>query len=46
MEKADDLLIDPQMRFMKKKFANTTEEICIPLDVIYPVSYGDVYRCC
>ncbi|QDP41829.1 PTS sugar transporter subunit IIB [Radiobacillus deserti] len=42
MEKADVLLIGPQMRFMKKKFAVTAEEVGIPLDVIDPVSYGRV----
>src|SRR5699024_1095255 len=42
MERADVLLIGPQMRFMKKKFAKTAEEIGIPLDVIDPVSYGRV----
>src|SRR5699024_4073250 len=42
MERADVLLIGPQMRFMKKKLAKTAEEIGIPLDVIDPVSYGRV----
>ncbi|WP_225744001.1 PTS sugar transporter subunit IIB [Marinilactibacillus sp. Marseille-P9653] len=42
MEEADVLLIGPQMRFMKKKFAVTAEKVGIPLDVIDPVSYGRV----
>ncbi|OZU88262.1 PTS sugar transporter subunit IIB [Virgibacillus indicus] len=42
MEKADVLLIGPQMRFMKKKFAKVSDEVGIPLDVIDPVAYGRV----
>ena len=42
MKQADVLLIGPQMRFMKKKFAKVAEEIGIPLDVIDPVSYGRI----
>lgn len=42
MKKADVLLIGPQMRFMKKKFSVTADEVGIPLDVIDPVSYGRV----
>ncbi|SEO14812.1 PTS system, cellobiose-specific IIB component [Amphibacillus marinus] len=42
MKRADVLLIGPQMRFMKKKFAVTAEEVGIPLDVIDPVSYGRI----
>lgn len=42
MKRADVLLIGPQMRFMKKKFAVTAEEIGIPLDVIDPVAYGRI----
>lgn len=42
MKEADVLLIGPQMRFMKKKFAVTAEEVGIPLDVIDPVSYGRI----
>ena len=42
MEKADVLLIGPQMRFMKKKFSKVAEEVGIPLDVIDPVAYGRV----
>lgn|SRR5690625_256908 len=42
MEKADVLLIGPQMRFMKKKFAKVAEEVGIPLDVIDPMAYGRV----
>lgn len=42
MEKADVLLIGPQMRFLKKKFAVVAEELGIPLDVIDPVAYGRI----
>ncbi|WP_346023658.1 PTS sugar transporter subunit IIB [Alkalibacterium indicireducens] len=42
MKKADVLLIGPQMRFMKKKFSVTADEVGIPLDVIDPVAYGRV----
>lgn len=42
MEKADVLLIGPQMRFMKKKFSKTAGEVGIPLDVIEAKSYGRV----
>ncbi|WP_047982735.1 PTS sugar transporter subunit IIB [Ornithinibacillus contaminans] len=42
MKKADVLLIGPQMRFMKKKFAVVAEEVGIPLDVIDPVAYGRI----
>jgi len=42
MEKADVLLIGPQMRFMKKKYTPVAEEVGIPLDVIDPVTYGRV----
>ncbi|MGY0692472.1 lactose/cellobiose PTS transporter subunit IIB [Virgibacillus sp. FSP13] len=42
MEKADVLLIGPQMRFMKKKLSKNAEEAGIPLDVIDPVAYGRV----
>ncbi|SDK19999.1 PTS sugar transporter subunit IIB [Sediminibacillus albus] len=42
MERADVLLIGPQMRFMKKKFSKTAEEVGIPLDVIDPMAYGRV----
>lgn len=42
MKRADVLLIGPQMRFMKKKFAVTAEEVGIPLDVIDPMAYGRV----
>ncbi|WP_067839625.1 PTS sugar transporter subunit IIB [Amphibacillus sediminis] len=42
MKRADVLLIGPQMRFMKKKFAVTAEEVGIPLDVIDPVAYGRI----
>ncbi|GAE92842.1 PTS system [Gracilibacillus boraciitolerans JCM 21714] len=42
MEKADVLLIGPQMRFMKKKFEKMASEYNLPLDVIDPVAYGRV----
>jgi len=42
IKKADVLLIGPQMRFLKGKFAKTAEEVGIPLDVIDPVAYGRV----
>ncbi|KHD86222.1 PTS mannose transporter subunit IIB [Heyndrickxia ginsengihumi] len=42
MEKADILLIGPQMRFMKKKLAKFADELNIPLDVIDPVAYGRI----
>lgn len=42
MEKADVLLIGPQMRFMKKKYSIKADEVGIPLDVIDPMSYGRV----
>ncbi|WP_226037240.1 PTS sugar transporter subunit IIB [Aquibacillus saliphilus] len=42
MERADVLLIGPQMRFMKKKFGVTAAEVGIPLDVIDPMAYGRV----
>jgi len=42
MEKADILLIGPQMRFMKKRLAKFAEDLKIPVDVIDPVAYGRV----
>lgn len=42
MEKADVLLIGPQMRFLKKKFEAEAEKAGIPVDVIDPVAYGRV----
>lgn len=42
MEKADVLLIGPQMRFMKKKFSKVADELGVPLDVIDPMAYGRV----
>jgi len=42
MEKADVLLIGPQMRFMKKKFTKIAEEVGIPIDVIDSMAYGRV----
>ncbi|WP_027415271.1 PTS sugar transporter subunit IIB [Aneurinibacillus terranovensis] len=40
MQKADVLLIGPQMRFLKSKFKGKAKEIGIPLDVIEPMAYG------
>lgn len=42
IEKADVLLIGPQMRFMKKKFSKVADEAGVPLDVIDPILYGRV----
>ncbi|MGA8942714.1 MAG: PTS sugar transporter subunit IIB [Thermoactinomyces sp.] len=42
MEKADVLLIGPQMRFMLKKFTKTAEQLGIPVEVINPVAYGRI----
>ncbi|AYV68609.1 MULTISPECIES: PTS sugar transporter subunit IIB [Niallia] len=42
MERADVLLIGPQMRFLKKKLATQAEAVGIPLDVIDPVAYGRI----
>src|SRR5699024_712362 len=42
LEKADVLLIGPQMRFMKKKLSKNAEEAGVPLDVIDPVAYGRI----
>jgi len=42
MDKADVLLIGPQMRFLKKKFEALAKEKGIPLYVIDPVAYGRI----
>lgn len=42
MEKADVLLIGPQMRFMLKKFSKAAEKAGIPVEVINPVDYGRI----
>lgn len=42
MEKADVLLIGPQMRFMKKKLKKVGDEIGVPVDSIDPMAYGRV----
>ncbi|MFD1067630.1 PTS sugar transporter subunit IIB [Oceanobacillus locisalsi] len=42
LEKADVLLIGPQMRFMKKKLAPIAEQTGVPLDIIDPMTYGRV----
>ncbi|MFD1446603.1 PTS sugar transporter subunit IIB [Oceanobacillus profundus] len=42
IEKADVLLIGPQMRFMKKKFSVVAEKAGVPLDIIDPMAYGRV----
>ena len=38
--KADVLLLGPQMRFLKSKFAPLGKELNVPVEVIAPVSYG------
>lgn len=40
MDKADVLLIGPQMRFLKQKLEEKADEINIPVDVIESVAYG------
>jgi len=42
MKEADVLLIGPQMRFMKKKFEKTGQELGVPVDVIDAVAYGRI----
>lgn len=42
MEKADVVLIGPQMRFMKKKFSVVADGLGIPLEVIDPMAYGRI----
>lgn len=42
LEKADVLLIGPQMRFMKKKYEEEAKKTGVPVDVIDPVAYGRV----
>lgn len=42
LEKADVLLIGPQMRFMKTKYEEAAEKFGVPVDVIDPVAYGRV----
>src|SRR5690625_1647715 len=42
LEKADVLLIGPQMRFMKTKYEEAAEKVGVPVDVIDPVAYGRV----
>ncbi len=42
MERADVLLIGPQMRFMKRKYEEKAKDSGIPVDTIDPVSYGRV----
>ncbi|WP_404456201.1 PTS sugar transporter subunit IIB [Oceanobacillus kapialis] len=42
IEKADVLLIGPQMRFMKNKYTAVADEHGIPVDVIDPIAYGRV----
>ncbi|WP_018923956.1 PTS sugar transporter subunit IIB [Salsuginibacillus kocurii] len=42
MEKADVLLIGPQMRFMKRKYEKVAKDVGIPLDVIDAQAYGRV----
>jgi len=40
MEKADIVLLGPQMRFLKYKLEEKAKEIGIPVDVIEPIAYG------
>ncbi len=40
MEKADILLIGPQMRFLKKKLDKRGQELGISVEIIDPVAYG------
>ncbi|MGX9929914.1 PTS sugar transporter subunit IIB [Virgibacillus salarius] len=42
MEKADVLLIGPQMRFLKKKLSKAASELNVPIDVIDPIAYGRI----
>ncbi|GAA0419284.1 MAG: PTS sugar transporter subunit IIB [Bacillota bacterium] len=42
MEKADVLLIGPQMRFLKKKLSKAASEWNVPIDVIDPIAYGRI----
>ncbi|PAD22865.1 PTS sugar transporter subunit IIB [Terribacillus saccharophilus] len=42
MEKADVLLIGPQMRFLFKKISKVADEKGVPVDVIDPISYGRI----
>lgn len=42
IEKADVLLIGPQMRFLKKKLSKITDDAKIKMDVIDPVAYGRI----
>ncbi|MFB1098203.1 PTS sugar transporter subunit IIB [Terribacillus sp. JSM ZJ617] len=42
MEKADVLLIGPQMRFLFKKISKVAGEKGVPVDVIDPISYGRI----
>lgn len=42
MEKADVLLIGPQMRFLFKKISKVADEKGVPVEVIDPISYGRI----
>ncbi|MGN7284622.1 PTS sugar transporter subunit IIB [Shouchella rhizosphaerae] len=42
IEKADVLLVGPQMRFMKKKYEAKGMEIGVPVEIIDAVAYGRV----
>ncbi|GIN13502.1 PTS system oligo-beta-mannoside-specific EIIB component [Shouchella clausii] len=42
IEKADVLLVGPQMRFMKKKYEAKGKEIGVPVEIIDAVAYGRV----
>lgn len=42
IEKADVLLIGPQMRFLKKKLSKIAADANVKMDVIDPVAYGRI----
>ena len=42
IEKADVLLVGPQMRFMKKKYEAKGKEVGVPVEMIDAVAYGRV----
>lgn len=42
MEKADVLLIGPQMRFLFKRISKVADEKGVPVEVIDPISYGRI----
>ena len=42
MERADVLLVGPQMRFMKRKYEEKAKGLGVPVEIIDPVAYGRV----